>query len=280
MGNQSQGEPERLREAGVRAFRAVFDDATPEGLEEVLGTDPDRAAEAGNEWGYTVGYGAGAAPVLWSAIKWKFDRRIADAVTSLLAETLDPGCVPDVMAAAVKVDRPYDLRDAALARLARAMDRPEAVPEPVPRLLSAFQAAQRAVDATDDPPGYPYPAAAEDAFPGPYSAARQGWILGVLTGHREGMLDTLRRIIHERFGEWMALAAAIVLDERIDGPKAGVLATVLLEVTDPLGVLYWTEEVASMEPEELRQVASQRPPSGDDPVPWPWPPRRPPAADN
>ncbi|MYC72969.1 MAG: hypothetical protein F4X17_19890 [Gemmatimonadetes bacterium] len=58
-----------------------------------------------------------------------------------------------------------------------------------------------------------------------------------------------------------------MLDERIDGPKAGVLATVMLEVNDPLGVLYWTEEVASMGPEELRQVASQAPPSGDDPSP-------------
>ena len=279
MGNQSHRERERLQEIGERAFRAVFDDAAPEKLEEVLGTDRDLAVEEGNEWGYTVGYDVGAVRVFWSAIQWKFDRRIADAVSSLIANTPDPGCVPDVMAAAVKIDRPYDLRDAVLARLARAMDRPEDVPEPVLQLQRAFQAVQGAVDAKGGAAGDPDRPA--NAFVGRYyTETLRGWIGGLLAGHREGMLDTLRRIIHERFGEWMTLAASIVLDERIDGPRAGVLASVLLDVSDPLGVLYWTEEIASMEDEELRQAASQGPPSGDDPVHWPWPPRRPPSADN
>ena len=207
------------------------------------------------------------------------DQRIADAVASLIANTPDPGCVPDVMAAAVKVDRPYDLRDAVLARLARVMDRPEDVPEPLLQLQRAFQAAQRAVDAKGGAAGDPDPPA--NPFVGRYyTETLRAWIGGLLAGHREGMLDMLRCIIQERFGEWMTLAASIVLDERIDGPRAGVLASVLLEVSDPMGVLSWTEEVASMGDEELRQIASQGPPSGDDPVPWPWPPRGPPSADN
>ena len=276
MGNQSHRERERLQEIGVRAFRAAFDEVSPEGLEEMLGTDPDRTVAEGVEWGYTVGYDAGAALVFWSAVKWKFDRRVADAVTSLLANTLDPGCMLDVMAAVVKVDGPYDLRDAALARLARAMDRSPEVPEPVLRLRKAFQAAQRAADVKGGPSGYP----AGDLPPGPYTEALRGWIRGMLTGHREGMHDTLRRIINERFGEWMTLAASLVLDERIDRARAGVLASVLLDVSDALGVLYWTEEIASMDANELRQLTSQGPPSGDDPVPWPWPPRQPPATDN
>ena len=53
-----------------------------------------------------------------------------------------------------------------------------------------------------------------------------------------------------------------------------------MEVTEPMGVIYWTEEVAAMDPDELRRLTSHGPPSGDDPVPWPWPPRRPPATDN
>ncbi|MYC72970.1 MAG: hypothetical protein F4X17_19895 [Gemmatimonadetes bacterium] len=44
----------------------------------------------------------------WSAIKCKFDRRIAD-VSALLAGTLDLAGVPDVVAALIKVDRPSGL---------------------------------------------------------------------------------------------------------------------------------------------------------------------------
>ncbi len=279
MGDQPYREAERLRAISVRAFRAAFDEATPRQLEEVLGTDTERASETGNDWGFAVGYDAGAALVFWSAVTWKFDRQIADAVTSLLANAPDPACVPDVMAAAVRVDKPYDLRDAALARLGRAMAGSREVPEPVVRLQSAFQAAQRAADVKGRAAGR-RAVPVDDSPPGPYREALRGWIRGVLEGHQEGTHDTLRRIIHERFGDWMTMAASLMLDERIDGPRAGVLATVLLDINQPLGVLYWTEEIASMKPEELRQVTSQRPPSRDDPVPWPWPPRRPPAADD
>ena len=276
MGNDGERERERLREIGVRAFRQVFDEPTVEQALEVLGEYRDRPGVAGFQWGHTVGYDVGVTLVLWNAIKWKFDRQVADAVSSLFADILDTGCVLDVMAVVVKVDRPYDLRDAALARLARSMDRPPEVPEPVLRLRKAFQAAQRAADEKGGTAAGP----AEDILPGPYRQARRGWIRGMLAGYREGMHDTLRRIINERFGEWITLAASIVLDERIDRAKAGVLASVLLDVSDPLGVLYWTEEIASMDPNELRQLTSHGPPSGDDPVPWPWPPRRPPATDN
>ncbi|MDE2655458.1 MAG: hypothetical protein OXI71_16800 [Gemmatimonadota bacterium] len=99
MGDQSDEELERLRETGERAFGALFDEDFAEGPEKALGTDPDSAVETGTDWGYAVGCDAGAVLVFWSAIKWEFKRRIADAFSTLLARTLDPGCVPDVMAA-------------------------------------------------------------------------------------------------------------------------------------------------------------------------------------
>ena len=122
MGKDGERERERLREIGVRAFRQVFDEPTVEQALEVLGEYRDRPGVAGFQWGHTVGYDVGVTLVLWNAIKWKFDRQVADAVSSLFADILDTGCVLDVMAVVVKVDRPYDLRDAALARLARSMD--------------------------------------------------------------------------------------------------------------------------------------------------------------
>ena len=219
MGNDGERERERLREIGVRAFRQVFDEPTVEQALEVLGEYRDRPGVAGFQWGHTVGYDAGVTLVLWNAIRWKFDRQVADAVSSLFADILDTGCVLDVMAVLVKVDRPYDLRDAALARLARAMARPEVVPEPIPQLRKAFRDAQHAAETGSALAGVP----TEGILPEPFPGAFQGWIRGILEGHHDGMHDALGRIIHERFGEWMALAASVVLDERIGQVKAGVL---------------------------------------------------------
>ena len=277
MGNDGERERERLREIGVRAFRQVFAEPTVEQALEVLGEYRDRPGVAGFQWGHAVGYDAGVTLVLWNAIRWKFDRQVADAVSSLFADILDTGCVLDVMAVLVKVDRPYDLRDAALARLARSMARPEVVPEPIPQLRKAFRDAQHAAETGSALAGVP----TEGILPEPFANAFRGWIRGILEGHHDGMHDALGRTIHERFGEWMALAVSVVLDERIGQVKAGVLAGILMEVTEPMGVIYWTEEVAAMDPDELRRHTSAGPPPfSNDPVPWPWPPRGAPAGDN
>lgn len=194
MGDDMQRERERLRRIGARAFREVFDEEGPEQLEKALGLDRRDPVTAGFDWGVAVGHDAGVALVFRSAVKWKFDRQVADAVSSLFADILDPDCLLDVTAALVKVERPHDLRDAALARIAHAMDGPPPAPEPVLRLRKAFRAAQRAPGPRSEPSEDP----AGGIPPGPCREACEGWILGILAGYRTGKDDGLGRIVASR----------------------------------------------------------------------------------
>lgn len=195
MGDDVRLERERLRRIGARAFREVFDEDGPEQLGMALGVNRRDPVTAGFDWGLAVGRDAGVALVLRSAVKWKFDRHAADEVTSLFADVLDPECLLDVVAALAKAEKPSDLRDAALARLAQAMNGPPPpAPDPVPRLRKAFRAAQQAPDphseSSADPTG--------GIPPGPCKEACEGWILGILAGYRTGKDDGLGRIVASR----------------------------------------------------------------------------------
>lgn len=195
MGDDLQRERERLRRIGARAFREVLDEDGPEQLEQALGLDGKDPVATGFDWGLAVGRDAGVALVFRSAVKWKFDRHIADAVSSLFADILDPDCLLDVMAALERVEKPSDLRDAALVRLSRAMNGPPPAPDPVLRLRRAFRATQRAPDLHGEPSADP---AGGIIPPGPCREACEGWILGLLAGYRTGKDEGLGRIVASR----------------------------------------------------------------------------------
>lgn len=197
MGDDVRLERERLRRIGTRAFREVFEfgEDGPEQLEKALAVDRKDPVTAGFDWGLAVGRDAGVALVFRSAVKWKFDRHAADEVTSLFADVLDPECLLDVVAALARAEKPSDLRNAALARLAHAMNGPPPpAPDPVLRLRKAFRAAQQA----PDPHGEPSADPTGDIPPGPCKEAYDGWILGILAGYRTGKDDGLGRIVASR----------------------------------------------------------------------------------
>ena len=261
-----------LAPIGLLAFEEVFESDPREGVEEPFNLDRGDPAVTGAQWAEGVTRAASVGFVLSTATRWKFGETIADAMELLFRDIVDPDCILDVIPALIDADNSDELRDAAIDRFVEAMARPVPVPEPIPRLRKAFRAAQHAVSAEEGPSRQDDPAPPLSVSPAIYQDALDGWILGTRVGYRLGLQEALAKTIESRFGEQVRAQASELLHECGDPVKAGMLSAMMLDVTSPAGVYYWCREIASMGPEELKDVVSPESIARDLVVALRWPP--------
>lgn len=271
MNDAVNWEREWLAPIGLLSFQEVFRADPREGLEAPFGLGLGDPALLGSDWALKVALGAGVGHVFSSATTWRFGQSFADSVDALFVDGLDPKCILRVMPALITAKRPDELRDAAKERIKWAMDHPEPLPEPIPRLRKAFQAAQLFMSGEEPPSPQKDPEPRWSVAPGIFKDALEGWMLGVTVGYRIGLKKALAKIVELRFGKALREQAYERLFGCHDPVKAGMLSGVMLNIADPSDLLHWTRKISSLDPEELKRFVSLESLDTEPTVAWRWP---------